>query len=107
VNLEQMLLHLKRWEAAVREVEAVDDALEELTGRAPEGRLTQAMWAALGAYGETLETLLIGSSANAWLEWYWIENRMGERGYTVVTESGERTIDSVEALADFLMECRA
>jgi hypothetical protein len=104
---EEMLQHLKRWESVVREIEAVDDALEELTGREPEGRLTTAMWAAVGAYAETLETLLIGSSANTWLEWYWVENRMGERGLTVATDAGERAITSIEALADFLMECHA
>ena len=57
-------------------------------------------------YGETLETLLIGSAAPNWLEWYWIENDMGKKGMQVVTETGERPIVGLETLADLLMECR-
>jgi hypothetical protein len=104
---ELMLQHLQRWERVVLEVQEVDEALEALTGREPEGRLTTAMWATVGAYSEILETLLIGSAVNNWLEWYWIENQMGERAFSVVLAGGERPIDCIEALTDMLMECRA
>lgn len=104
---DEMLQHLRRWARIVAEIEAVDEALEQLTMRSPEGRLTTAMWSAVGAYGETLEALLIGSSASNWLEWYWIENDMGKKGMTVVTNTGERPIGGLEAFADLLMECRA
>ena len=103
---DEMIQRLHRWAEVVGEIEAVDEELERLTGRAPEGRLTTAMWSAAGAYGETLEALLIGSSATQWLEWYWLENAMGAKGMTVVTDAGERPIDSIDALADLLMECR-
>lgn len=105
---EEMLQHLQRWERVVLEVQAVDDELESLAGRSPEGRLTTAMWAAIGAYSETLETLLIGSAASAWLEWYWIENDMGAKGYiaAIGPKAEERAIDSLEAFADLLMDCR-
>lgn len=104
---EEMLQHLQRWERVVLEVQAVDEELESLTGRSPEGRMTKIMWAAIGAYSETLETLLIGSAVNNWLEWYWIENQMGARAFSVVLGSENRAIDGIEALADMLMECRA
>ena len=103
---DEMLTHLKRWADVIAEIEAVHDALEQLTMCAPEGRMPTAMWAAVGAYGETLETLLIGSAAPNWLEWYWIENDMGKKGMQVVTETGERPIVGLETLADLLMECR-
>lgn len=104
---DEILQHLTRWAEVIAEIEAVDDALEQLTMRAPEGRLTTAMWSAVGAYGETLEALLIGSSASNWLEWYWIENDMGKKGMNVVMDTGERPIVGLETLADLLMECRA
>lgn len=104
---DEMIQRLQRWAEVIAEIEAVDDALEQLTMCAPEGRLTTAMWSAVGAYGETLEALLIGSSASNWLEWYWIENDMGKKGMKVLDGEDEWRIDGLEAFADFLMGCRA
>ncbi len=103
---DEVLKRLTRWAEVVNECEAVHAELAALTMCAPEGRLQTAMWAAVGAYGEALETVLIGSAASNWLEWDWLENGMGERAMKVVTDSGEREIDSIERLADLLMECR-
>lgn len=105
---DEILTHLLRWSEIVAEVSAVDDALEELTGRAPEGRLTTAMWSVIGAYGQTLETLLIGNAESGWLEWFLWENDMGNRGHvaSVGPKSEDRPIDSLEAFADLLMDCR-
>ncbi len=104
---DEMLAQLTRWAERVAEVQAADRLLQELTGRSPEGRLTSVMWATVAAYGDTLEQLLIGNAESKWLEWHLWENEMGQRGHTVETDTGERPIDSLEALADLLMECRA
>lgn len=101
---EQILHHLTVWSAATAALDEQMDALAAIVGMQPESPLHEAVWRTWDHYTRTLADLI---GAGGWLDWHYLENEMGARGYKCAPHRGAqlRAIDSIEALADLIHEC--
>lgn len=94
---EDILPVLQRWVSVVTEVEEALAPLAEATGMDPECRLHGAIYGAVGLATEWAADK-IGTSFD-WLEWFWFENQMGERGFEAGCAGHDRA--PIRTLEDF------
>lgn len=101
----EMIPLLDRWSSKHLEIEQADQALQKLTGRSPESPLCEALWGTFEAYTEFLETHLVGTAGFGWLGWYQFECKMGRSPKTAEAKGQQRTIATLDDLAQLLEDC--
>lgn len=86
----------------VSEAELSLDAMNETLSMAPESKLCTAIWALVGAYKDALGKAY---GIEGWLEWWWLECRLGQNPLKAAV-SGEqlRTISTVDDLVALILD---
>ena len=99
-DLAEILPVLQRWAETVTAADEALALLASAVGSEPEAPVPQAMYALQGLADEWAAER-IGTSTH-WLEWYRLENDMGERGHEAGWEDDMRPIRSLEDFAALL-----
>lgn len=95
-----MMPLLQRWADVQCHAEATWDQVEDLMGYTDsESPMGKAVWDTFAAYTATLSALI--GDTSGWLEWYHLENNMGQKGMTVTLRRGgkPRKISTLRDLA--------
>lgn len=103
-DLPEIMAVLRRWEDAITGAEAALEALNAATGSNPEAPLPTAIYTLQGLADEWAAAS-IGTAVD-WLEWYRLENDMGERGHEAgfASESSMRPIRTLDDFAKLLAD---
>ena len=102
-NPEMIRAALFRWNAAMKECDARMDQLAELSGPVVESPLGNAVYGLMGEYTKTVAEMIGWDHST--LEDWWCSNNFGERPMKIGFSGEElRSIDSIEALADFIID---
>lgn len=91
----QKMAVLKRWQDAIQTADEHFDAMNELLGLAPEGPTFSAVWALQGALTAATADLLDDAGS---VEWFWLENAMGEKGLPAGPKGDLRPIRTLDDL---------
>ena len=101
MNNEQKRKRITHWHSDMIQMEETLDKVNSAIGLVPEGDLYHACSCMMSAL--TLTTAeLVGDEAEC-LEWYWLENEMGKRGFAAGPDGKERPIKALDDLF-WLME---
>lgn len=104
---DEMLIHLERWMVAHDRLESKWDDLARALGMPMvESSLWDASWAMFEAYTATLGDLIGDPGPNRWLEWHCTQNDMGIKGLEAGYDDNLRPIETLEDLADLIIEGR-
>lgn len=100
---DNILAQLTRWQEAMAECELRMSELTLLLGCQPESPLIASSYGLMGAYTHTIADTL-GWDDQCLTAW-WLDHNFGERPMQIGFP-GEplRSIDSIEALADFIVK---
>lgn len=75
-----VVTHLTRWQQRMRALQIAQARLEHLTGAGMNCALMGPSWELASAYTAEVAVRL---RADRWLQWYWLDNQMGEAGKRV------------------------
>jgi len=92
---------VREFHATVREVEEVMDALNDVLGTHPESKLSAAVWAVVGRYKSALDDAY---GIGGWLEWWWLECRLGSNPLRARLQGEEmRIVANVDELVTLVV----
>lgn len=97
MNTDARIAALKRWQDAMELADEHFIDLQNLIGLDPEGATMTAVCALQGAL--TAATADLVGDCYQWLEWYWLENAMGEKGAKAGPNDDLRPIQTPDDLA--------
>lgn len=98
----EILATLERWAEAVNAADEALDLLGQAVGTQPESPICTAVWDLMGL-ADQWAAQRIGTSED-WLEWYRIENDMGQRAHEAGWKDDMRPIRNLEDFAALLAE---
>lgn len=95
----EALAFLDEWKRHHDELDEKFDSLSELFGDCTGSDFHEAIWNMFSAYTESLAGML--GDEDDWLDWYWLENRWGQRKLAAkgAEMKREKKICSLEDLA--------
>lgn len=93
---------LQRWAETITAAEEAFEPVSESLGSVPEAPLPTALYALYGLADEWAGTAI--GCGTGWIEWYRIENSMGERGHEAGFDGELKPIRTLEDLAELLAE---
>ena len=79
MNNEQKRKRITHWHSDLMQMEETLDKVNSAVGLVPEGDLSHACSCMMSAL--TLTTAELVNDEADWLDWYWLENEMGKRGF--------------------------
>lgn len=94
------LEYLNQWQKCYEENEKLYQKQEEIFGLSPESLAASTIWKGFTAYTKCMAKLI--GDESEWLEWYWLENDMGKKGYTAGDGAKPETVKPVKNLSDLL-----
>lgn len=100
-TVDDVMPMLRRWAEVVEDVEEQMGTLGEIFGAEPESPMFTAVYAAVGLATEAVAAVL--GCSQEWLEWYALENEMGQKGLEAGF-STVRPIRNLDDLAQLLVE---
>ena len=98
---EQKRKRITHWHSEMMQMEETLDKVNSAIGLVPEGDLNHACSCMMSAL--TLTTAELLDDQDECLEWYWLENEMGKRGFAAGPDGKERLIKGLDDLL-WLME---
>ena len=98
---EQKRKRITHWHSDMIQMEETLDKVNSAVGLVPEGDLSHACSCMMSAL--TLTTAELVNDEAECLEWYWLENEMGKRGFAAGPDGKERSIKGLDDLL-WLME---
>ena len=96
MNDSQKRNHILHWHFEMIQMQETLDRIKAAIGLAPEGDLEHACSCMMSAL--TLTTAELLDDQDEWLDWYWLENEMGKRGFQAGPDGKERPICEVDDL---------
>ena len=96
MNNEQKRKRITHWHSDMIQMEETLDKVNSAVGLVPEGDLSHACSCMMSAL--TLTTAELVNDEAECLEWYWLENEMGKRGFAAGPDGKERPICGVDDL---------
>lgn len=100
---DALVRELEGWQATGQLVDAAIEALQAV-GMSIESPAVEVMQEAFDL--ATAQLAARAGDASDWLDWYSLDNDWGRSGHQVRVDGQDRAIDSVQALADLLIEFR-
>lgn len=92
---------VREFDEQARAVESLIDSLRDVFDPAPESRACQVPWDLLGAYIRALDSK---HNIGGWLEWWWLECRLGENPLQAAPVGEElRMIATVDDLVELVL----
>ena len=96
---------LGQWQAQHDRVTSLMHGVNTALGLLPEGPLFETVWGLWSQYTQTIAVLI--SDGGDWLEWYFLENDMGDKGMQAGYDGTMRDIDTLEDLYWLIAQSRA
>lgn len=97
----QILAILTEWKRRHDALDAVFESLRPALGSDPESPLWKASWDVFTAYTSALSQIL--DDEDGWLEYYWLENNWGAKGYEVGYDGKLKPLKTLGNLAALLV----
>jgi hypothetical protein len=101
LNDSEVLLLLKKWADCHAKINRLSDCVKSVFGSQPESLFSDGVWCIFEQYTEAL-SLLIGDAGaprnESWLQWYWLENGMGDKGLQAGYNGQLHDIDTLDQL---------
>lgn len=101
MNKAQIEKTLTEWKKLHLEMEAALEPLYDLTGAAPDSPLLNAFYAIKSAHTDAVSAMV--GDMGGWLDWFELENKMGERGLEASQHGKLRKVKTIKHLAALVL----
>ena len=100
--MEKAEKQIREFHARVTEIERVTDAMNSFLSMTPESVLNAAIWALVGGYTDAIDAAY---NIGGWLEWWWLECRLGKNPMQAGLAGEElRTISTIDDLVRLICD---